>query len=66
MPCTMMSDITPGEIAARAMEMKAEKLTQLLCALMRQLEASGFKPADPELARWWDEHKRWDGQQGRP
>lgn len=61
MPCNMFDGATSGDFAMS----EAQKLTRMLCALLQTLETAGLPITDPELVRWWNEHKRWDQSQGR-
>jgi hypothetical protein len=42
---------------------KNDELTSMLCCLLRQI--SDHVELNPDVARWFEEHKKWDRSQGR-
>lgn len=71
MPCRV--DEMPHEIAAREKahddeirRKEREKWEALLCSACRSLEERKFDfDTNPELARWWDKHKKEDAARER-
>lgn len=62
MPCydsRNSPDYVRQEVQAE-MQGRVDQLTNWLCLTMGTLEQLGFHAKDPELHKWWEEHKAWD------
>lgn len=66
MPCRY--DESPGDVAAPLREKASRRLkiihglTQHLCALCTHLESNGIEIQPPQVAKWWEEHKKADAK----
>lgn len=47
----------------RELREKNNDLTRMLCSLLHSLNDS--VPLSPDLAQWYEHHKKWDRSQGR-
>lgn len=76
MPCNMYDGATSGDFARgeaqdamrRANEAMAaaNKVTDMLCRLMRALSPEQILTLDPDLQKWFLEHLKHDAARGRP
>lgn len=75
MPCSMYEGATSGDFAkddAERARLKAEeamaeanKLTAILCGLLRSLPPEMIEKLDPTTKAWFEGHKEHDAKHGR-
>lgn len=58
MPCYDHRD-NPAEIRGEY-ERKINQYAAWMCTMLDALEKMHMHPKDPELKKWWEEHKAWD------
>ena len=58
MPCYDHRD-SPSEIRG-GYEKKINQYAAWMCTMLDALEKMNIHPKDPELKKWWEEHKAWD------
>lgn len=72
MPCTMHHDMSPtyadveeARQAAREAQEAADKVTDILCRVLRALPKGIVDAMDDDVRRWFQEHKAHDAREGR-
>ena len=72
MPCNMYEGVTSAELEAQAARSKADeamaaadKVTDILCRVLRALPPEIVANMDPDVRAWFEQHTAHDAKHGR-